>query len=144
MDERIDFSLWSPITHRTFIISRTLRAIVGDPSVFEEFAPHAAYRPRVRRVYEPEPDNADIVEGPKPVQTTSTQWVKRLPVFAIPASVARACADDASLEARKTRARALMPKVFTPETHAAYFSKLLHFEELQEKCVDLGACHRPL
>lgn len=138
LEERIDLRLGIESPTREFIISRTLRANVGDPELYAEFKPKTPYAPKVihRPIAETEPKEVDVVDGPKPPDMVAAQWARKLPRYDIPSEVAKANVDDPSLPfgERRKRAKTLMPDAFSVATHGKFFHRLLHFEEVQERC----------
>lgn len=126
--DRLELQFYDEQLKKAFIISRTLRAIVGDPIAHEQLKARTPYVPRVRTRREPE---AKVTEGVAPPSLNAIPYVAKLPRASIPAQLLAAL----SLSSHPTREtldsikRVYLPKILDSETHGRHFKTLLWIEE---------------
>ncbi|KXN81887.1 Putative helicase mov-10-B.1 [Leucoagaricus sp. SymC.cos] len=126
--DRLELQFEDEQLKRAFIISRTLRAIVGDRAAHEELKARIPYVPRVRAQREPE---TKVVEGIAPLSLNAIPYVTKLPRSAIPARLLAVL----SLSSQPTRENlesikhGYLPKLLTSKTHGEHFKTLLWIEE---------------
>ncbi|KDQ59997.1 hypothetical protein JAAARDRAFT_125682 [Jaapia argillacea MUCL 33604] len=113
-----------------FIITRTLRAIVGNKADHERLQPIAPYKPKKRTKRE-EIEESEVVPGEAPPATNAIKYVGKLPVARIPKSIMTAITTGSVEEVVDRVKRTVLPKVFNTANHGRHFQALLWIEELR-------------
>ncbi|KAF5351162.1 hypothetical protein D9756_008289 [Leucocoprinus leucothites] len=128
--DRLEFEFEDQQLKKTFIVSRTVRAIIGDRTAHEQLKARAPYVPRIRTRREPE---TKVVEGVAPPSLNAIPYVTKLPRAAIPPQLLATL----TLSSRPTREtlesikRAFLPRLLDAETHGRHFKTLIWIEEHQ-------------
>jgi helicase MOV-10 len=110
-----------------FIITRALKAIVGNKSEYEKLRPKTPYVPRSASKRSPV---LEVIEGIKPPATLVMPYVGRLPKAHIPPRLETILSSKDSVAKMITPIRdVFMPQVFNSKTYGQYFKTLLWIEE---------------
>lgn len=113
-----------------FSITRTLNAVVGSQADWNILRPTAPYRPKARKKRDGE---REVLPGVRPPALATIKWVVKLPPADIPPDLERLVVgrDIKAIlrDVKKTR----LPRELTRETHARWFSTLLHLDEITMK-----------
>lgn len=109
-----------------FVITRRLRAVVGDAAEHEALKPVTPY---VRRPRAPWRSDLPVVSGERPPSLVAAQWVKRLPRAKIPLKLALALKSGKLDEVAAVIAERYFSGVLTMASHQIDFARLLWIEE---------------
>ncbi|KXN81885.1 Putative helicase mov-10-B.1 [Leucoagaricus sp. SymC.cos] len=126
--DRIELQFEDEQLRKSFIISRTARAIVGDRAAHEELKPRAPYVPRVRLNRQPE---THVVEGVAAPSLNAIPYVTRLPLATIPKHLLSTLALSSypTKDNLNSIKRGFLPQTFDSTTHGRHFEALLWIEE---------------
>ena len=112
---------------KRFIITRTLKAIVGNKTEHEQLQPKAPYVPRSRSNRTPV---LNVVEGIKPLTTSVIPYVGPLPRAHIPNRLITILSGKESQAKITTQIKNyFLPRVLDSATYAQHFKHLLWIEE---------------
>ncbi|KAJ2913799.1 hypothetical protein MD484_g6608, partial [Candolleomyces efflorescens] len=133
-EDTLELAFWHTELKRSFVITRRLKAVVGDREDHEQIGAREAYT-GPRRVERLQSEDLRIVKSLRPPTWTPTQWKEKLPGYDVPEKVIEAAFGRADVARSKTVAKAnvrrLMPGVFDVKTYGAWWQVLLHVEEEQ-------------
>ncbi|KAH9849037.1 P-loop containing nucleoside triphosphate hydrolase protein [Lenzites betulinus] len=124
---RLEITFRLASTQRTFIITRLLRAVVGNADDQEVLRPSAPY---VRRGRVPWNDGGVVVEGERPPALDAVKWARKLPEFPVPPALA-ALLVEGSMRDTINGVRARFLPQFTETKHGKWFQVLLWLEEIR-------------
>jgi helicase MOV-10 len=128
-EDRVEFLFEDTQLNQRFMITRSLRAIVGSAAEHQALAPKSPYIPRERTARKP---IRDVVEGVRPPALNAIPYVGKLPRATIPEGLSsvlassRVAANLAPLVKRR-----FMPSTLNGDTYSRYFKQLLWTEEYQ-------------
>ncbi|KAF8325174.1 P-loop containing nucleoside triphosphate hydrolase protein [Cantharellus anzutake] len=125
--DRLQLSFLDGGLGQTFTISRDLVAISGNEGELKALAPIAPYvrwKRKIRR------DPEVFVDGVKYDFKSHVRWAVKLPEFKVPEPIYQALAVR-SLEDQVSRVGALLPDAWNSQTYTAFWSVLLHVEEVR-------------
>ncbi|KAJ2936839.1 hypothetical protein H1R20_g242, partial [Candolleomyces eurysporus] len=135
-EDTLELGFWHFGLKRSFVITRRVKAVVGDRDDHEQIRAREAYT-GPRRVERLQSERLKIVRSLRPPTWTPTLWKEKLPGYDIPARVIEAAFGRIEVARRKTNAKAnvksLMPGVFNVDTYGAWWQVLLYVEEEQVK-----------
>jgi helicase MOV-10 len=122
-----------------FSVTRTIKAIVGDPAGYALLLPTAPYVPR-RRSDRQEISDGDVVGGVPPPRLTAIAWRFRLKPYKIPKNFRPILSlqpnrPDTGEDIVPTEIRSLFAKPLQLSSHANQFCMLLWLEEVSMECV---------
>lgn len=123
--DRLEVTFKILSTERTFLISRSLRAVVGNAADHELLRPAAPY---VRRGRAPWKHGEVVGEGDRPPALDAVQWAKPLPPSLIPSNLADILSDG-NIRDVLNQVRAKFLPEFLNATHGQWFRVLLWVEE---------------
>ncbi|KAJ3561909.1 hypothetical protein NP233_g9903 [Leucocoprinus birnbaumii] len=128
--DRVEIRFEDVTSKKQFIISRTVKAAVGDPSMYNELKPREPYVPRVPVTREPE---LKVVEGVKPPSQTAIPYVSRLPEAPMPKRLVSALTTSSAASRENVQAiqSAFLPSSFDAESHGRHFKTMLWIEEFR-------------
>ncbi len=109
-----------------FVITRRLRAVVGDAAEHEALKPVTPY---VRRRRAPWRNDLPVVSGERPPSLVAAQWVKKLPRAKIPLKLARVLKSGKLDEVAAVIAEKYFGDELTMVSHKLNFARLLWIEE---------------
>jgi len=117
-----------------FSVTRTVKAVVGDPADYTLLLPTAPYVPR-RRSDRQEINDVDVVPGVPPPRLTAIAWRSGLKQHQIPESYRPTLylqpkRSDTGEDIVPTEIRSLFPNTLSLSTHASRFCLLLWLEEV--------------
>ena len=120
--------------NQLFSVTRTVKAVVGDPADYTLLLPTAPYVPR-RRSDRQEINDVDVVAGVPPPRLTAIAWRSRLRKYQIPESYRPTLSlqpkrSDTGEDIVPTEIRSLFPTTLRLSTHASQFCLLLWLEEV--------------
>ncbi|KAF8869388.1 P-loop containing nucleoside triphosphate hydrolase protein [Infundibulicybe gibba] len=126
-EDRLEVVFEDIALKKRFMISRPLRAIVGNPEDHEALKPRAPYVPRSRTVREAE---TDVIEGVPPPSMEGIRYINRLPLAIIPTDLSSLLSNNSSLSEtiRKMR-RLYLPSSLNGDTYGRHFKHLIWAEE---------------
>lgn len=126
--DRVELQFEDEQLKKTFIISRTVRAIVGDRTAHEELKARAPYVSRVRANRQEE---KKVTEGAPPSSLNAIPYVTKLPPANIPSHLLAtlSISSHPTNENLKTIQRSFLPSLLSTETHGRHFKVLLWIEE---------------
>jgi len=134
-EDRAEFLFEDLQLKKRFLISRTLRAIVGNKADHQLLRPKAPYVPRERVARQPE---VTVVEGVDPPSLKVIPYVFKLPKANIPKSLLSTLSSCGSFsEGIKRVKNVFLPSSLDSDTYARHFKHLLWVEEFQMECVSL-------
>lgn len=118
-----------------FLITRSLKVVVGDQQAYKELMPTSPYIPRTKHVSHP---IVDVVDGERPPALNVMPYVVKLPLAKIPKPLEALLASD--------KPRSLKDKIsdihntflvgaLRSSTYTNHFRNLIWIEEYQMMCV---------
>ncbi|KAH9477519.1 Putative helicase mov-10-B.1 [Psilocybe cubensis] len=126
-EDRLEFVFRDTRLRKYFIISRTLKAIVGYKEDHETLRPSAPYIPRTRSAYKP---ISNVVEGVKPPALSAVKYVVRLPRAEIPHQLQIMLSGSESTHRLMNNIKKIfMPSSLNSDTYGRHFKNLLWVEE---------------
>jgi len=132
-EDRVEFVFEDSQLKQHFIISRALRAIVGNAADHEALAPKVPYTPRTRSTSKP---IKKFVEGVKPPALNAIPYTVKLPRAAIPSRLASVLSSpDGTAQIVSQIRKRFLPGVLDSKSYGPYFKQLLWAEEHQAECV---------
>ena len=136
-EDTLELVFWHHDLKRRFLITRQVKAVVGDRTDHEQIRPSAPYT-GPRRVPRFNIEQARIVESNRPPTWTPTVWKERLPEYKVPQRIIDAAFGPEILGRRNANAaranvKGLMPAVLSADTYATWWQVLLYVEEEQLK-----------
>jgi helicase MOV-10 len=125
--------------NQLFSVTRTIKAIVGDPAGYALLLPTAPYVRR-RRSDRQEISDGDVVGGVPPPRLTAIAWRFRLKPYKIPKNFRPILSlqpnrPDTGEDIVPTEIRSLFAKRLQLSSHANQFCMLLWLEEVSMECV---------
>jgi helicase MOV-10 len=115
---------------KKFIITRSLKAIVGNKGEHEALKPKTPYIPR--STSSKRSPILEVIEGIKPPAASIIPYVGRLPRANIPAPLEKVLTSKDSVAKVTARIKsAFMPKAFNSVSHGQHFKNLLWIEEFR-------------
>ncbi|RXW22216.1 hypothetical protein EST38_g3643 [Candolleomyces aberdarensis] len=128
-EDRLELVFEDTQLKKRFVISRLLRAIVGNQAEHEALRPIAPYVPRKRTTRTPE---SQVVPGVPPPSSTAVPYVSKLPFADIPVNLYNLLTDSRSQMKKLADIKKLyLPGLFLSQTYARQFENLLWIEEHQ-------------
>lgn len=125
--DRLELLFEDTQSKKKFIITRALKAIVGDKSEHEELRAKIPYVPRSISKRSPV---REVVEGIKPPAASVIPYVKKLPKADIPASLEKILSGKESVAKMIARIKDVFkPHIFNRQTYGQHFKRLLWIEE---------------
>jgi len=131
-EDRLEVVLEDIQLRKQFVISRSLRAIVGSKADHELLKPKAPYVPRTRQTRQPE---TTVVEGVLPPALNVIPWKVSLPHAEIPRHVSAILSRGSLVDIIKNVRTVFLPRVLNSDSYARHFKHLLWFEEFRMECV---------
>jgi helicase MOV-10 len=136
-EDTLELAFWHVELKRSFVITRRVKAVVGDREDHEQIGGAREAYTGPRRVERLSNTGLKIVRSLRPPTWTPTQWKETLPGYDVPARVIEAAFGRVDVARSKTAAKAnvksLMPGVFGTNTYGAWWQVLLYVEEEQVK-----------
>jgi helicase MOV-10 len=127
--DRAEFLFEDLQLNKRFLISRTLRAIVGSKADHQLLQPKAPYVPRERLTRQPE---VTVVEGVDPPSLKAVPYVFKLPTADIPKPLLSTLSSSGTFsEGIKRVKHVFLPSTLNSDTYARHFKHLLWIEEFQ-------------
>ena len=131
--DRAEFLFEDSQLNKRFLISRTLRAIVGNKADHQLLQPKAPYVPREQLARQPE---VTVVEGVDPPSLKAVPYVFKLPKAEISKSLLSTLSSSGGHSERIKRVKnVFLPSALGSDTYARHFKHLLWIEEFQMECV---------
>ena len=132
-EDRAEFLFEDTQLNKQFLITRSLRAIIGDSAEHQALAPKTPYVPRERTTRKP---IRDVVEGIRPPALRSIPSVGKLPMATIPSNLSAILSSPsvAAKVAPMIKGR-FMPCTLDVDTYGRWYKQLLWTEEYQAKYV---------
>jgi helicase MOV-10 len=131
-EDRLELVFEDIQLRKRFLISRSLRAIVGSKVDHELLKPKAQYVPRTRLTRQPE---TNVIEGILPPALNAIPWKVALPHANIPQQVSSILSKGSLADVIKHVRNVLLPKAFNSDNYARHFKNLLWIEEFRMECV---------
>ncbi|KAF8954804.1 P-loop containing nucleoside triphosphate hydrolase protein [Flammula alnicola] len=126
-EDRVEFLFGDSQLKKRFIISRTLKAIVGNRAEHEALMPATPYIPRLRTSRKAV---VKVVEGIKPPALNAIPYIGRLPKASIPSTLQSILSSSQSTKDVSAQVRKIfMPTDFNSNTYDPHFKHLLWVEE---------------
>jgi helicase MOV-10 len=125
-EDRLELVFEDVQLRKQFLISRSLRAVIGSKADHELLKPKAPYVPRTRMTRQPE---TKVIDGVLPPALTAIPWKVPLPHAKIPRQVSSVLSRGALVNIVRNVQQVFLPKVFESATYARHFQNLLWFEE---------------
>lgn len=128
-EDRAEFLFEDTQLKTQFLITRSLRGIVGNSAEHQALAPTTPYVPRERTTRKP---IQDVVEGVRPPALKSMPYVGKLPMSTIPSNLSSILSSSrvAAKLAPMVKMR-FMPSTLNVDTYSRWFKQLLWTEEYQ-------------
>jgi hypothetical protein len=131
-EDRAEFLFDDIQLQKKFLISRTLRAIIGSKADHQLLRPSAPYVRRERVARQPE---VTVVEGVKPASLKAIPYAFKLPIATIPKPLLSTLSSTRSSSEGVTRIKnVFLPSSLNSDTYARHFKHLLWIEEYQMEC----------
>ncbi|KAF8869389.1 AAA domain-containing protein [Infundibulicybe gibba] len=126
-EDRLEVIFEDTALKKQFVISRPLRAIVGNPEDHEVLRPKAPYIPRSRTVRDVE---KDIIGGVPPPSMEAVRYIAPLPRAIIPTELSSLLSNNLPLsETIKRMRRLYLPSSLNGNTYGRHFKHLIWAEE---------------
>lgn len=134
-EDTLELVFWHCDLKRKFIITRQVKAIVGDREDHDQIRPSAPYT-GPRDVPRFTADPTKVVRSLRPLAWSETIWTERLPEYEIPEKVIQAAfapelVRKPNANMAKANVQRLMPSAFNVTTYATWWQVLLWVEEEQ-------------
>jgi helicase MOV-10 len=127
--DRLELLFEDTKSKKNFIITRALKAIVGNKGEHEELQPKTPYIPRSTSKRSP---ILKVVEGIKPPSSSVIPYVDRLPKAHIPTPLEKVLTSKDAVAKMTARIKSVfIPKVFNSRSHGQHFKHLLWIEEFR-------------
>jgi len=128
-EDRLELLFEDTQLKKQFIISRTLKAIVGNKTDHEALKPKSPYIPRPRTTRQPE---KKIVEGVAPPALDAIPYVGRLPRAEIPKPLLSVLSGSETVAQQIAHIRRVfIPQILNSDTYGRHFKHLLWIEEFK-------------
>ena len=137
-EDTLELVFWHLDLHHTFVITRRVKATIGDRDDHEEIKPQAPYT-GPRQVPRFNYDRVRVVLSLRPPTWTETVWTERLPEYKVPEKVVEAAfgppapGKQKNPNAARANVQRLMPAALNLDTYAIWWQVLLWVEEEQVK-----------
>jgi len=132
-EDRAEFLFEDTQLKAQFLITRTLRGIVGNSAEHQALAPKTPYVPRERTARKP---IQDVVEGVRPPALKSIPYVGKLTRATIPSNLSSILSSSrVAAELVPIVKERFMPSVLNVDTYSRWFKQLLWTEEFQAEYV---------
>ncbi|KAF9484835.1 RNA helicase [Pholiota conissans] len=126
-EDRLEFTFRDTQLRKTFIITRTLKAIIGNRADHEALRPRAPYVPRTRSTRY---DIKETIPGVKPPALQTIRFVVQLPHADIPQRLKALLSGSEGRKAILNNVKKLfLPQELNTKTYASQFKYLLWIEE---------------
>lgn len=126
-EDRLELTFRDTQLRKTFVITRTLKAIIGSRADHEALRPRAPYVPRPRSARY---DIKDIVGGVQPPALKAIRYVGSLPKAVIPPRLkALLSGSEGKKAVLKNLNDLFIPKDFNSKTYSNRFKYFLWIEE---------------
>ena len=129
--DRLELLFEDTKSKKKFIITRAVKAIVGNKGEHEALQPKTPYRdiPRSNSLRSPV---LKVIEGIKPPTTSVIPYVDKLPKARIPTSLEKILSGKDSVEKMTAKVkRVFIPQTFNNKSHGQHFKYLLWIEEFR-------------
>lgn len=128
-EDRLELLFEDTQLKKQFIISRTLKAIVGNKTDHEALKPKSPYIPRPRTTRQPE---KQVVEGVAPAALDAIPYVGRLPRAEIPQPLLSILSGSETVSQQISHVRRVfIPNILNSDTYGRHFKHLLWIEEFK-------------
>ena len=129
--DRLELLFENTKSKKKFIITRALKAIVGNKGEHEALQPKTPYRDIPRSTSQRNPI-IKVVEGIKPPATSAIPYVRPLPKAHIPKPLEKLLSGKDSIAKMTTQVKnVFLPQVFDSQFHGQHFKQLLWIEEFR-------------
>jgi helicase MOV-10 len=125
-EDRIVLVLEDVSLGQQFVVSRPLRAIVGNKEDHELLKPKSPFVLRKRTRREPE---TEVISGEAPASTRAIPWVVKLPLGEIPKALAATLSRGSHADVMRALETSILPSVLTTNTYNRHHKTLLWVEE---------------
>jgi len=137
-EDRVEFVFEDSQLKKKFIITRTLKVVVGNKTEHEALMPKAPYVPQVRTTRKP---IREVIGGEKPPSLNAIPYIGKLPKATIPSHLASLLSGTQSTSKTVAQTRNMfMPAVLNTETYGRHFKTLVWVEEYKMECVYFASC----
>ena len=127
--DRLELLFEDTKSKKKFIITRALKAIVGNKGEHEALQPKTPYVPRSTSKRSP---IIEVIEGIKPPATSVIPYVVRLPKAHIPTPLEDILSSKLSVTKMTERIKSVfMPLNFDSKSHGRHFKNLIWIEEFR-------------
>lgn len=132
-EERVEFIFQDTQLQKRFIISRTLKAIVGNKADHEALRPVIPYVARKRGNRQREDK---VVEGVAPPSLKAIPYVGKLPMAPVPLPLMNLLRGPGRVEEKIDDVKTMfIPRQLNVETYGRHFKHLLWIEEIKMEYV---------
>ncbi|PPQ72286.1 hypothetical protein CVT24_004675 [Panaeolus cyanescens] len=133
--DRIEMIFEDATFNKRFVITKPLRAIVGDQDLHTELAPKQAYKPRQAVL---RPPVRDVIPGIKPPAQTSIKYVAPLPKAEIPQYLKNILdgPEKSSAKIADRIRKIVLPDRLGVDSYGRFFKLLLWIEEFKMEYVN--------
>lgn len=126
-EDRLELVFRDTQLGQQFVITRIIKAIVGDKALHEQLKPKKPYIPRARSARK---EITEVVEGVKPLALKAVPYVAALPKAGIPMPLRRLLEGSESIgRISKQLKSAFLPATLNSKTYGRFFKHLLWIEE---------------
>jgi len=130
-EDRLELIFEDVQLKKRFLISRPVKANVGDKAELDALKPTAPYIPRIKRERR---EIERFVEGVAPPSVDAIPFVVNLPYAAIPATLVRLLSSAEVAKAQvKQLQKFVLPAQLSTSTYARFFKTLVWTEEYQSE-----------
>ncbi|KAK2465578.1 hypothetical protein APHAL10511_002470 [Amanita phalloides] len=126
-EDRLELIFENVQSKRQFLISRSIRVVLGDKEDQQNLKASSSYISRSRTA--PRKPETKIIKGEKPRLMGSIPYIVKLPGATIPPALLAALSEGSRVEITERIRATFLPAILDPRTHAKYFKTLLWIEE---------------
>jgi helicase MOV-10 len=127
-EDRIEIIFEDNKLNKQFVITRSMRVIVGDKADHELLRPTTPYIPRKRTQRQAE---NEVIPGELPPALKAVPYIVNLTKAPIPRQVSSTLSTGSTSEIIRNVRRILLPSVLDSEAYGRHFKNLLWIEENQ-------------
>lgn len=131
--DRIELIFRDTKLNQQFVIARSIKAVVGNPTDYAAMQPIAPFVPLKRIARDPE---REVVDGEPPPALVVIKYVVKLGLYPIPSFIADTLSHPGALESIIRQFRAsVLPRQLDTSTYGRFYKVLLWAEEHRSEYV---------
>jgi helicase MOV-10 len=131
-EDRLEFTFQDTRLQKQFIMTRMVKAVVGDKALFHELMPKEPYTPPKRSM---EKEIGEVVGGVRRAAQKAIRYKAKLPPATIPKSLHDLLSSSEPVIQTVKQTKEILPEHLTCATYATFFKNLLWIEEIKMEYV---------